>query len=172
MDPFIGEIRILPFNFVPVNWAACNGALLPINSYQALFAVIGTMYGGDGQSTFAVPNLSGRVPIGAGTGVGLTPRVQGQTVGVTTVTLTAAQMPQHTHTLTASADAAVTTNPASVVPASGAPIYKVVTDPTQLQDMDAQLVGSTGSNGAHANMSPYMALQYCICVNGIFPSPH
>src|SRR5215831_7091077 len=96
-DPFLGEIRMVGFNFAPVGWAFCNGTLVPISENDALFALIGTTYGGDGQSTFALPNLQSRVPMHQGTGSGLSPRVLGEAAGVESVTLTTAQIPGHTH---------------------------------------------------------------------------
>lgn len=168
---FIGEIRLFGGNFAPVGWAFCDGSLLPIAQYDALFALIGTTYGGDGQTTFGLPDLRGRVAIHQGQGPGLSFYTMGQQVGVESVTLTSAQA-GHSHTLMASSAAAVVgdTNPTSKVPAaigagmlystgSGAPV-----------GMAAAMVGSAGGSQPHENVMPSLVLNYIIATEGIFPS--
>ena len=167
MDPFIGEIRAFGFNFAPVGWATCAGQTLPINQNQALFSLLGTTYGGDGRVTFALPDLQGRVPIGAGQGSGLAPYVQGEEGGVESVTLTTAETPSHTHQAMAS-NTVTTKNPADGLPgptASGSS-YGTTADSA----MNAAMIGTTGGSQPHENRQPYLVLNWCIATQGIFPS--
>ncbi len=167
MEPFLGEIRPFAGTFAPRGWALCNGQLMAISSNTALFSLLGTTYGGDGRSTFALPDLQNRAGMGMGNGPGLTPRVEGEQDGESTVTLTADQMPVHTHQFQASGDDA---NVASPVNATGAltpsPTYRTDTDTT----MAAAALAPTGSNAPHNNLQPYLALTYIIAVQGIYPS--
>lgn len=166
-DPYIGEIRVFGCNYAPYGWAQCNGQILPIAQYTALFAVIGKVFGGDGQTNFALPNLQGRAPIHQGSGAGLTPRQMGQTVGQTNVTLQATNVPQHTHNLNASTNDGSGVDPTGSLPGavrSGA--YGTTTTPVAM----AQTVNSApAATTAHNNMQPYQVLNYCIATQGIFP---
>ncbi|WP_245452886.1 tail fiber protein [Bradyrhizobium sp. C9] len=161
-QPFLSEIRMMSFNFPPKGWAFCNGQLLPINQNQALFSLLGTTYGGNGQTNFALPNLQGKVPMHAGSGF-----VVGQTGGETSHTLSIAEMPQHPHTFqgtTNNADnAAVTGN----LMATSANLY---TAAANLTTLDPSTVGNAGGSQAHENMQPYLTLSFCIALQGIFPS--
>lgn len=164
-EPFLSEIRIMSFNFAPKGWAQCNGQLLPINQNQALFSLLGTTYGGNGQTNFALPNLRGDVPIHVGQGHTL-----GETAGATSVTITQQTMPFHTHSANA-ADVASTSGAPSnarvVSQAQGANIYGPPSNPNT---MDPNTIANTGGSQAHNNMMPYLVLNFCIALQGIFPS--
>jgi microcystin-dependent protein len=160
VDPFIGEIRLVPFTFAPQGWALCAGQLLPINGNQALFALIGTNFGGDGRTTFALPDLRGRVPVGMGPSDPI-----GSTGGQETVKLTVAQLPAHAHAVRGHNGASTTKSPASAVPATGGAYA-----PTQNAPMAAAMLAKTGSGQAHENRQPYQTLNYIIALQGIFPS--
>lgn len=172
-QPFIGEIRMFGFGRVPTGWQPCNGALLPISEYDALFALIGTTYGGDGQSTFAVPDLRGRLPVHQGQGPGLSNYVLGQRAGAENVTLLPSQMPSHTHTLQATTSAAVSTTPGpALVPGavSGDTFYVNTLTGNNAAPMSALMLGNGGASQSHENSMPTLTVQYCIAVFGIFPS--
>lgn len=168
-DPFVGEIRMFAGNFAPNGWALCNGQLIAIAQNTALFSLLGTTYGGDGVSTFALPNMQGRAPVHQGQGPGTSPRSMGESFGQPSVTLTAAQLPLHSHALQASTNAATTaygpasatgnTSPASIY-GSGSPQVA----------MASAAVGSAGGGQAHDNMAPYQALNFIISLFGIFPA--
>ncbi len=167
-EPFIGEIRLFGGNFAPRDWAFCDGRLLPIASYTTLFAVIGTIYGGDGRTTFGLPDLRGRAPMHPGSGPGLTRRVQGERGGAETVTLSATQLPNHTHQMNA-VDAAGNTN----VPDDNSLAhagYRTNDISTSLVDMNAAAIANAGSGQAHDNMAPSLAINFIIALEGIFPS--
>jgi microcystin-dependent protein len=161
-EPFLGEIRAFGFNFAPRGWAQCNGQLLPINQNQALFSILGTTYGGNGQTTFALPNLPGRVPVHAGNGIQL-----GQAGGAQSVTLQNNQI-GHGHAVSASATAnafaAAGNFPASA--AGGGSLYGTSADTA----MNAAVVSPAGGSQPHDNMQPYTVVNYCIALAGIFPS--
>ena len=164
-EPFIGELRIVSFAFAPRGWAQCGGQLLPINQNQALFSLLGTMYGGDGKVTFALPDLRGRVPMHVGAGF-----IQGQAGGSVQHTLTAAEMPAHAHGggLAATTAAAGTgTGPvgARFANATSQP-YRAPTAATQFATAPT---GNAGSTQPHTNMQPYLPLVFCIALQGIFP---
>jgi microcystin-dependent protein len=160
--PYISEIRTFPFSFPPKGWALCNGQILSINQNQALFALLGTTYGGNGQTTFALPDLQGRVPFHVGQGLPL-----GSVGGEATVTLIQGQMPGHTHPAIASSNAASARDPAGAFWAqAGNSGYA----PTANVQMATQAVGVAGNNQPHQNMSPYLTLSFCIALQGIFPS--
>lgn len=167
MDPFIGEIRSFGFNFAPVGWALCNGQLLSISQNTALFSLLGTMYGGNGQTTFGLPDLRGRVSLGFGQGPGLSMRTQGEVGGSETVTLTQATLPPHSHTVAASSTA-TTKNPSGSLPSvTGAgSSYGTTADLV----MSPSMIGGGGSGQPHDNMAPYLVLNWCIATQGIFPS--
>jgi microcystin-dependent protein len=173
MDPFIGEIRLLPYTFAPLGWQDCDGSLLPISGYEPLFTLVGTTYGGDGQSTFAVPDLRGRLPIHTGTGPGLSSYNLGQLGGTETVTLTPAQLPGHTHTAMVTNAAASTGTPAANLELgaiSGDAMY--TSDISGLNPYAAAvaMIGAAGGNQPHDNTMPTMAVRFCIALNGIWPS--
>ncbi len=167
-EPFIAEVRIFSGNFAPRNWAFCNGQLLPINQNQALFSLLGTTYGGDGQTTFALPNLQGRMPMHAGQGPGLSNRQLGEVGGTASVTLTAAQMPQHSHVLRAAA-AADTGAPGSAVALAAPASAKIYAAASNLVTMGAAL-GNAGSGQPHENRQPFLGVNFIIALFGIFPS--
>lgn len=173
--PYIGEIRMFGFGArgAPNGWQACDGSLLPISQYDALFALIGTTYGGDGQTTFAVPDLRGRLPIHQGQGPGLSNYVIGQRAGTETVTVLPTQMPAHTHTLVATSGAASSLTPGTtLLPASvsGESFYASdITGATALP-MSNQSTGVAGGSQPHENCMPTLTVQYCIAVYGVFPS--
>jgi microcystin-dependent protein len=167
-DPFIGEIRTFGFNFAPRGWAMCNGQLLPINQNQALFALLGTTYGGNGQTTFALPDLQGRVGIHVGQGPGLSPYVLGQEAGTETVTLTQNQMPQHSHVVQANAAPATGSRPGGAVLArTSDQIYASAGDGTT---MNQAMIGNAGGSQPFGVLQPYLTLNFCIALQGIFPS--
>lgn len=167
-EPFLGEIRVFGGNFAPRDWMLCNGALLPIAQYTALFSILGTTYGGDGKTTFAVPNLQGTAPMNQGDGPGLTPRSIGETGGSATVTLLSTELPSHTHIGTASATDGTQNTPLVL---AEAPIYgpDPATGSGQIVAM-AAAVGPTGGNQPHNNMQPYLGMSFIIALAGIFPS--
>jgi microcystin-dependent protein len=169
-EPFIAEIRIFAGNFAPRGWAFCNGQLLPIAQYTTLFSLVGTTYGGDGRTTFGLPNLQGRAPMHPGHGSGLTPRYLGQSGGVETVTLTEAQIPQHTHTMQASQQMGLDDDPGSTeypARARGAGIYAPSPDSVQ---MAPESLPNAGGSQPHNNMQPYLAINFIIALTGIYPS--
>ncbi len=173
--PYIGEIRMFAFGTrgAPSGWQACDGSLLPISEYDALFALVGTTYGGDGQTTFAVPDLRGRVPIHQGQGAGLSNYVIGQRAGTETVTVLPTQMPAHTHTLvTTTAAASALTPGTTLLPGSvsGDSFYlSDITGATAVA-MSAQSTSLAGGSQPHENCMPTLTVQYCIATQGIFPS--
>lgn len=169
VEPFLGEIRFVAFNFAPVGWHSCDGSLIPISQNTALFALLGTTYGGNGQTTFALPDLRGRVPVGFGQGTGLTNRDLGQTGGAEQVTLTVDQMPAHSHTPNASSAPADSTSPTGnllAVPKKA--IYSTATNASAI--MNPAAIGSAGSGQPHENMPPFLGLNCIIALQGIFPA--
>jgi microcystin-dependent protein len=168
-DPFIGTIRLVGFNFAPVDWALCQGQALPIAQYTALFSLIGTYFGGDGVHSFNLPDLRGRVAINQGQGTGLSNYNQGQTGGAEAVSLAASQSPAHTHTLMA-ANNVTTPNPGpSLALGSPAAVVRLyaANSPTALASGS---IGTFGSGAAHENRQPFLGLNYIIALAGIFPS--
>lgn len=167
-EPFIGEIRIFGLNFPPRGWAGCDGQLLNIAQNTALFSILRTTYGGDGQTVFGLPDLRGRFPTHFGAGPGLSNRVLGQPTGTETETLTSAQLPSHTHPLSTSVSSATADlkSPEGNVPASVAddPPYAAATDTPNVQS------GNTGGGQSHPNMPPFLSLNFCIALTGTFPS--
>lgn len=162
-EPFLSEIRLMSFNFPPRGWAFCNGQTLAINQNQALFALLGTTYGGNGQTTFALPDLRGRVPIHVGGGYTL-----GERVGEEAHTVTMNEMPAHTHLVQASpATAGGSVTPGGMFLGGGNNVYRPGAPSTVLHP---STVGSAGGGQAHQNMQPYLTLSFCIALVGIFPS--
>jgi microcystin-dependent protein len=164
MNPYIGEVRLFAGNFAPVDWAFCDGSLLPIANYDALFNLIGTTYGGDGQTTFALPDLRGRLPLHAGSGF-----VLGSLGGVDNVTLNTQQIPSHTHPLQVSqTNGNQTTTTGNLLAGSDSVGLYNSNAPSSL--LSASAVGSAGSSQAHENFQPYLCVNFMICLFGIFPS--
>ena len=173
MEPYLGEMRLLPYNFAPEGWADCNGALLPISQYDALFALIGTTYGGDGNSSFGLPDMRGRVPIHAGSPGGMGTYVLGQMSGTEGVTLLPDNLPAHTHTLNATAALADTGTPGGSVQLgalSGNTMYTNSVLNINSGALGSAMIGMTGNTLPHENRMPTLTLRYCICTSGIFPS--
>jgi len=170
-QPYVGEIRLCGFSFAPVGWFLCEGQLLPISQYLALFQLLGTTYGGDGVTTFGLPDLRSRLPVGVGQGPGLTPRNEGDQGGSETVALTINQLPNHTHPAVCTTNGGNQTDPAGHLWArqvSGVTAaYQTAAPDTNLA---GAAVGSTGSGAAHNNLQPYLAMNYIIAAFGIFPS--
>jgi microcystin-dependent protein len=164
-EPFLSEIRIMSFGFAPKGWALCNGQLLPINQNQALFALLGTTFGGDGRVNFALPDNRGRVPIHVGSGHTL-----GEKGGEQAHTLTISEMPAHTHFGVGSAQAADTGAPSNTTLLGI--INNVYGPPTGLVAMSPGEIGNVGGSQAHLNMQPFLTLSFCIALQGIFPSPN
>jgi microcystin-dependent protein len=168
MNPYIGEISMSGFNFPPAGYAACNGELLAISQNVALFSLLGTQFGGNGTSNFALPDLQGRVPVGSGAGARLTQRIIGEAGGEETVTLTAAQMPAHSHAILASAVPANAQSPAGTSWAE-TPDHAYATS-APAAAMNAASIASAGGGTAHDNMPPFLVVNYYIALLGIFPS--
>lgn len=163
-EPFLGEIHPFAFNFAPRGWATCDGQLLSIAQNTALFSLLGTMYGGNGQVTFALPDLRGRTPLHVGSGF-----TQGQRAGEESHTLIVSEIPAHNHTLNASGSPANTSTPSngSLLAASQADIYAPA---TALTTLHTNSISNTGGSQPHNNMQPYLVLNFCIAMQGIFPS--
>jgi microcystin-dependent protein len=171
-EPFLSEIRIMSFDFAPKGWAQCNGQLMPINQNQPLFSLLGTTFGGNGRTTFALPNLQGNVPIHVGSGHTL-----GEKGGEQAHTLSTAELPMHTHFLNGSSANANSITPAGNVLAKGAtavgnnPINYYSTNISNPVAMNPASVTNVGGSQAHLNMEPFLVLTFCIALQGIFPSP-
>ena len=169
-NPYLGEIRVVPYNFEPRGWAFCNGQTLPIAQNTALFSLLGTTYGGNGRTTFALPNLQGKAPMHAGNGPGLTGRVLGEVGGEASVTLQTTQLPQHTHSLQGDENEADSGSPANNLPAipDSSNLYAAKTSP--IAPMATQAVGGAGGSQPHNNMQPYLTLNFIIALQGVYPS--
>lgn len=171
-NPFLGEIRVFGFNFAPKGWALCNGQLMAINTNTALFSLLGTQYGGDGRTTFGLPNLQGRVAIHQGNGF-----VIGEAAGTNNVTLSQAQMPAHSHSVTADAAGGVQLSPSGAFIAEtssvNVPLWRggsfapAATNPV---NMAPGMIGATGGNQPFSVQNPYLVMNFCIALQGIFPS--
>jgi microcystin-dependent protein len=177
MEVFIGTIQTFAFPFNPTGWQQCNGQLLSIAQYTALFSLIGTTYGGNGTSNFALPNLQGRVPLCQGTGPGLTPRVMGEVAGSEATTLLISNMPAHTHMLNASTTAAAAATPTNAFLANangaddqGNPVTVQIYGPASNTTMNPGSIGLAGSSLPFSIMSPFLVINFCIAMVGIFPS--
>lgn len=172
-QPYVGEIRMFAGNFNPAGWMFCDGQLLPISENETLFILIGTTYGGDGQETFALPNLQGRLPLHMGTGPGLSTRQLAESAGTETVTLTLQQIPVHTHVPVASNTAGSSDSPVGNVWAktgTGKP-YIAAAPADSFVQMNAQTLSPVGGSQPHDNMHPFLCVSYIISLFGIFPSP-
>jgi len=166
-DPFVAEIRIFPFNFAPRGWAWCDGQLMPISQNTALFSLLGTTYGGNGQSNFALPNLSGRAPMQPGQGPGLSLRNLGETGGTETVTLLESEIPVHNHGINVSQRAGITRDPENKF--LGKPDFPLYADGGETISMDDNAILPIGGDQPHNNMQPYLTLYFCIALQGVFP---
>ena len=167
-DPFVAEIRIFPFNFAPKGWAWCDGQLLPLSQNTALFSLLGTTYGGDGKSNFALPDLQGRGPMHPGQGPGLSLHDLGETGGSETVTLLESEIPAHSHGLRASVEDADDDDPAGAALATsvGVSLYN---DANNLTAMASQALPPAGGDQPHNNLMPYLTFYFCIALQGVFP---
>jgi microcystin-dependent protein len=168
-QPYIGEIRMFAGNFAPAGWALCNGQLLPISENDALFTLIGTTYGGDGQTTFALPDLRGRLPVHQGTGPGLGSYILGETGGAELVTLTVNQLPAHNHRAQGTSGEADRRNPKGALPAR--PREAAYADSGSPASLNASIVSPAGGSQPHSNMQPYLCVHFIISLFGIFPIP-
>jgi microcystin-dependent protein len=171
-DPFVAEIRIFPFTFAPKGWAYCHGQLMPISQNTALFSLLGTTYGGDGKSTFALPNLRGRIPIHPGVGDGLSPRTLGETGGQESVALLPSEIPLHSHTARALNDAGDTTSPTGAswaTPRVGRSSEPSYADASMQSTSVSGALQSAGGGAGHNNLPPYLVLNYFIALQGVFP---
>jgi microcystin-dependent protein len=167
-SPFVAEIRMFCGNFAPSGWALCNGQLLPISQNTALFSILGTTYGGDGRTNFALPNLQGMSPMGQGDGAGLTPATLGQAGGAATVTLTTSQIPAHTHRALGVAHAGSSPSPSGDTWAKEG--HELYTSAASAQtSMDAGALASQGGGQPHNNLPPYLVVTFIIALQGIFP---
>jgi microcystin-dependent protein len=170
-NPFIGEIRMFGGNFAPDGWAFCNGQMLAISENEALFALIGTIYGGNGQTTFGLPDLRGRIPIHSGQGPGLSYQVIGQQLGSETTVLTVNQIPPHAHNIMASPSVGNSTGISNSAIAAGTigRVYTNDTTPANLGNMNAGTIVNAGGSQPHDNMMPYLCINFIIALWGIFP---
>jgi microcystin-dependent protein len=169
-DAFLGEVRMFAGNFAPVGWELCNGQLLPISQYDALFTLLGTTYGGDGQNTFRLPDLRGRTPVHQGVANGLTTRVIGQVTGTETVTLTPSQLPAHNHAVHATSGAGTSAVPTGASWAAASTGEDQYSQGTPNASMAAISTATAGGGQPHDNMAPFQALSFIIAVEGIYPS--
>ena len=169
-DSIIGEIRMFAGNFAPTGWAFCQGQLLPIAQNQALFSLLGTTYGGNGTTTFALPDLRGRVPVGFGQGPGLSNRVIGEQFGSELVTLNINQMPSHNHTVNAVTTEGNQNLPTNSLPANTKTLDKEYSDANANTTMKATMVNYSGGNQPFSVMQPSLGMNYIICIYGIYPS--
>jgi microcystin-dependent protein len=170
MDPFVAEIRIYPFNFAPKGWAFCDGQLLPLSQNTALFSLLGTTYGGDGKSNFALPNMQGNAPMHPGQGPGLSLHDLGETGGSQTVTLLESEIPSHSHALTASARDGGVRSPGGQLIAKGVGVNMYAPAASApLVQFNPNVVAPAGGDQPHNNMMPYLTLNFCIALQGVFP---
>lgn len=165
-DPFVAEIRIFPFNFAPKGWAWCDGQLLPLSQNTALFSLLGTTYGGNGKSNFALPDLQGRAPMHPGQGPGLSLHDLGETGGSETVTLLESEVPAHAHTAQASSDEADSNNPGGNVLGAGSALYAGAQNLVTMAD---SALAPAGGDAPHNNLQPYLTFYFCIALQGVYP---
>jgi microcystin-dependent protein len=169
MDPFVAEVRMFGFNFAPKGWAKCDGQLMPLSQNTALFSLLGTYYGGDGKSNFALPDFGGSTVIDVGMGPGTSEYFQGQTGGSDTVTLLDSENPVHSHGLQASGRNGVERFPTSLNLAKGVGVFMYDANTQPTTNMAFEMVGQTGSSFPHNNMMPYLGIEFCIALQGVFP---
>lgn len=167
-DPFVAEIRIFPFNFAPQGWAWCDGQLLPLSQNTALFSLLGTTYGGDGKSTFALPDLQGRAPMHPGQGPGLSLHDLGETGGSETVTLLESEIPAHSHGMSVSSQLGLENQVNNQLFAMGDGI-NLYAPTNSLTSMSNQALAPTGGDQPHNNLQPYLTFHFCIALQGVFP---
>ncbi len=168
-EPFVGEIKMFAGNFAPRDWAFCDGQLLAVSQNDALFSLLGTMYGGDGRTTFGLPDLRGRIPIHAGSGPGLTPRQIGRKAGSEKVTVTTNQLPSHTHKFKVSGDGGTDVNPNGKV-LTGSPNIRVYREAVPNEPMGASSTLPVGGNQSHNNLMPFTCVHFIIALFGVYPS--
>lgn len=168
-EPFVGEMRMFAGNFAPRGWAFCDGQLLAVSQNDALFSLLGTIYGGDGRTTFGLPDLRGRIPIHAGSGPGLSPRRLGAKGGAENVTLTVNQLPSHTHTMQAQTVNANTPNAQGNLLSQTPTVDLYITDPP-VQSMASSAVTNVGGSRSHTNLMPFLCINFIIALFGIYPS--
>ncbi len=168
-EPFVGEIRMFAGNFAPRGWAFTDGQLLAVSQNDALFSLLGTIYGGDGRTTFGLPDLRGRIPIHAGTGPGLSPRSIGQKAGTEEETLTVSQLPSHSHTVQFSTAAGTQNNPSNQF-LGASPNVRIFRPQPPNVDMSADAVTSVGGSQSHTNVQPFLCVNFIIALFGIYPS--
>lgn len=169
-EPFLAEVRIVGFNFAPRGWAFCDGQILPINQNQSLYSLLGTTYGGDGRTSFGLPDLRGRVPIHTGRSDGGSQQVLGQKGGEETHTLSVAEMPAHDHKAQASSQNADQNNPQNTVLGQALNLYIPASSGPTPQSLLPATVANAGGSQAHNNMQPTLVLNFCIALRGLFPS--
>ena len=170
-NPFVAEIRIFPFNFPPKGWAFCDGQILPLSQNTALFSLLGTTYGGDGKSNFALPNMQGNAPMHPGQGPGLSLHDLGETGGSDTVSLLESEIPSHSHALMATPISALLTTPSPTAgfgKSAGVAAYTTITN-TNLTQMSDNTVAPAGGDQPHNNLMPYLTLSFCIALQGVYP---
>jgi microcystin-dependent protein len=167
-DPFVAEIRIFPFNFAPKGWAWCDGQLMPLSQNTALFSLLGTTYGGNGKSNFALPDLQGRAPMHPGQGPGLSLHDLGETGGSETVSLLESEIPAHLHNLSTSAADGISQSPAGEKLAAGIGIGQYAA-PDALTQLNPNALAPAGGDAPHNNMQPYLTFYFCIALQGVFP---
>ena len=170
MDPFIAEIKLFAGNFPPRGWAFCEGQLLPVSQNTALFSIIGTIYGGDGRTTFGLPDLRGRVAIGPGNGPGLSSYREGQRGGVEHVILTQSQMPAHSHGVRAVTTVGNSADPTGRLLANTSGLDREYSDAAANTTMNGTMIANTGGNLSHENRQPFLAVYYIIALQGVYPS--
>lgn len=170
-DQYLGEIRTFGFNFAPAGWAQCNGQILAISQNTALFSLLGTNYGGDGRTTFGLPNLQGNVPMHWGQGAGLSQYILGQTAGAPTVTLSSSQMPSHNHALQVAEGTATNAPSSSAWLGRADPAKFYTTTGTPSVNLAQGAIGPAGGGSPHPNQQPYLVVNFCIALQGVFP-PH
>lgn len=171
MDPFVAEIRIFPFNFAPKGWAFCDGQILPLSQNTALFSLLGTTYGGDGKSNFALPNMQGNAPMHPGQGPGLSLHDLGEIGGSETVSLLQSEIPSHNHAVMTAVNASLVAIPSpavSLARSRGFNGYQTVTN-QNLVTMSDQTLAPAGGDQPHNNMQPYLTLNFCIALQGVYP---
>ncbi len=170
-EPFVGEIRMFAGNFAPRGWAFCDGQLLAVSQNDALFSLLGTIYGGDGRTTFGLPDMRGRIPIHAGSGPGLSPRRLGAKFGSENETLTVNQLPSHTHPFQASGDLADQSDPTNNLPGNS-PSIDLYREGSPVINLNTAAVTNVGGSRSHTNLMPFLCINFIIALFGIYPSRH